>query len=245
MIECTTPSDPRLPVARLQLVRGEGGLPVQDALALALDTRPAPEFLVFRGGAHRSAYGVAGPPAGGPARAAYDRGTSLAPCFARRARLGLTAGAYPLSPDSLGLDLAAGTVLPDLMMEDSGLLVASARVRTLFEAIGIEEVEWLPVQIEGLGVVIGDHAILHALGTAPVLDMARSSYDLDPSEPSQILLLQAAVLDAVAVPPGARLVRPSTLRRMVLFRADLVAAMRAAGLNAGEFVSLEDWDPLA
>ena len=201
-------------------------------------------FFALRPGLGRAAYELSGPPAGGPPRPAYDRGTSLAGRLPRHATLALVPDGDPQDLGPIGPGLAPGRVLPDLLLERSGLVVGSVRLRALFLELGVRGVEWLPVRIVLLGriLVSREHYLLNVLTTVPALDMARSTYERDPEDPDHIARLRSAVLDAEAIDPTVHVLRPATFRRLILFRSDVVEAIAAAGLAAGPLVALEDWD---
>jgi hypothetical protein len=121
--------------------------------------------------------------------------------------------------------------LPDSLFGPSWVIV-SARMRTLVEATGAKEVEFLPVGIaDHKGrTVAEDYAIVNPLKVVDAIDVAASKPVWNTIDSELIASCEKLVIDASRVPKALSLFRLRHLEHQVVVRGDLAQRLEAAGL---------------
>jgi hypothetical protein len=139
-----------------------------------------------------------------------------------------------------------GLLLTDALENAFGWLLASGALRTLLEAFEVVPAEYLPVVIENHKgrIASTDYWIVNLLALTPAVDRERSVYAVRASDPALIRRFDRLVLTAEVEKGGAPLLRLRERPRVLLARADLVAAAEAEGLTGMEFVPVDTYSTL-
>src|ERR1700733_3434978 len=135
---------------------------------------------------------------------------------------------YQLDPD-----FPDHLTLTDSLMNSDGLIVASTGLKTHLQQAGLDSVEYHPVQIvDHKGKEFAPaYFIVHPTNPVDGLDA-----DALGARPSRILKgivsnVQKLVLRPDAIPPGRKLFRLLTFRKVTLIRRELAADLDKAGFT--------------
>ncbi|RKH10542.1 hypothetical protein D7X74_27345 [Corallococcus sp. CA047B] len=144
----------------------------------------------------------------------------------------------PFGPDfpatsRFEMDKRAGEMAPDLLPNILSLLMISPRVRTLFEAERVSDVEYLPFELANKrgSVVSRDYAVANLIGSVDCLDAARSKFDEDPLEPGGIANLYRLNLHLDRIPADKKLFRLKQMMHEFIIRSDLLQLLREQGVT--------------
>ena len=131
---------------------------------------------------------------------------------------------------------------PNLM---NGHLV-SGKARSVIDALGVTNAEWLPVIVKDhQGTIVGpDYAFLNLLGAEEAIDLERSIYKMDHLEKDQVGRIKKLMLKREEINPQAKMFRCTMERRLILIREDVHAAFVQAGLTGFKVYRAEGWNGL-
>jgi hypothetical protein len=192
-------------------------------------------------GDHKHPFFLANTPKNGPEAYRYDDGVKLARKFPARATLKLCS---IRKHDTLYRKLEKqGQLLADFVRSSDGLVVASPRARSVFEELGISNLEYLPVSILGPAgqLAAKEYWIVNVLGAEHAVDMKRSKYRRNPMSRDQIDYVEQLVLDRAHIDADARLFRAVTMKRRLFVREDIAQAIERAGLTGFRCFPSETW----
>ncbi|CAM4135281.1 hypothetical protein G4177_00440 [Corallococcus sp. ZKHCc1 1396] len=150
-----------------------------------------------------------------------------------RLREGVLFGADFPSTARFEMDKRAGEMAPDLLPNVLSLLMISPRVRSLFEAERVSDVEYLPFELASKrgSVVSRDYAVANLIGSVDCLDAARSKFDEDPLEPGGIANLYKLNLHLDRIPEDKKLFRLKQMMHEFIIRSDLLQLLREQGVT--------------
>jgi hypothetical protein len=138
-----------------------------------------------------------------------------------------------------------GRRLLDFVNNISDVLIVSTRVREVFDAINIRNVEYLPITILNHRgkVAPGNYFIANVLGSEPAIDMEKSDVvasNLD----GEIATINNLVVDRESISSDAKLFRAATLKTLFFIREDALAALTARGVSGVKTFDADGWDGL-
>ncbi|MCY1030185.1 hypothetical protein OV207_01865 [Corallococcus sp. BB11-1] len=150
-----------------------------------------------------------------------------------RLREGALFGADFPSTARFEMDKRAGDMTPDLLPNVLSLLMISSRVRALFEAERVSDVEYLPFELANKrgSVVSRDYSVANLIGGVDCLDAARSKFDEDPLEPGGIANLYKLNLHLDRIPEDKKLFRLKQMMHEFIIRSDLLQLLREQGVT--------------
>ncbi len=133
--------------------------------------------------------------------------------------------------------------LYDFVENTLNFLIVSERAKTVFEAEGVQGLEYLPVQIfDHRGNLAGDnYYLINFLVPQPIIDMKCSGLIMSSIDGS-IENIKNLRLNLDGVDPEAKLFRATTERYTNFITDDLIQAMNAAGITGIKTVPAEGWD---
>jgi hypothetical protein len=133
--------------------------------------------------------------------------------------------------------------LYDFVSNTVSLRIVSARVRQVVQALGVKDVEFLPVALadHNRDVVATDYFIMNPVSFLEVIDMERSEYRRNAILKTEILRIQKLVLKT-DIQPQLCIFRPLHLRRVTMMDQVVYDAFRDAGLVGYEALPAEGWD---
>jgi len=153
----------------------------------------------------------------------FDEGRWLEPHGAIR---------FPVRPDGVELDFSWAAF---------SILVVTHRFVRLFERLGIQEVQFLPVQVDGHA---GPYFILNTLRTVRCIDDARceevryfTPEDGQPEKVGEYRLVRGMRIDPAKV-EGARVFRPWGWTEALVISDDLKQALEREGLTGTRFTEV-------
>jgi hypothetical protein len=139
---------------------------------------------------------------------------------------------FPVKPDGVTLDFT---------LDSFSIPVVHARVVQLFERLGIQDVQFIPVQVEGH---TGPHFILNALRVIRCIDEARceevqhwTPEDGQPEKVGEYRYIAGVRIDPTKV-DGARIFRPWGWSLALIISEDLKEALEREGLTGTRFVEV-------
>jgi hypothetical protein len=138
-----------------------------------------------------------------------------------------------------------GQLRHDAVANSYGLLIVNTRYRDLLAAHAPDSFEMLPVQLAiapGVEVLHG-WWVAHVLCSREAVDREQSIWKPSP-ERRTIRLFRKLVLTGDVRREGLAVFRLREMRDVVLFRADLVEAIRAAGLTGLRFIEPAGFDSM-
>ena len=173
-------------------------------------------------------------PSGSPKGWKFNEGTPLAKEFPAKAALVFT----PNFPKQRKLE--------DFQPNILSLLIVSSRARKLFESMGVEGAEYLPVAIKDhkKKVVAPDYSILNLLGTEDAIDLERSKVVMDTIIDGDIAEVRKLALNRKGIRPEAKMFRCARRTRLILVRGDIRTAIEKAALTGCKLVPAEGFDDL-
>ncbi|WP_086931502.1 imm11 family protein [Agarilytica rhodophyticola] len=124
------------------------------------------------------------------------------------------------------------------------VLIGNKRVRDVFEQLGIENVEYLPVWLMNHQGEIAskDYTILNVLGSVDAIDMEKSKYRMGRIIKTQINRVKHLVLDNDNIPEEAQVFRASSKLNEIFISDPLKQALEAAGLSGWKAIEAQGWD---
>jgi hypothetical protein len=139
---------------------------------------------------------------------------------------------FPVRPDGVELDFSwAAFSIP----------VVTLRLVQLFERLGVQEVQFLPVQVEGH---TGPYFILNSLRTLRCIDDARCKevqyFKLEDGQPEKVgeyRFVRGMRIDPTKV-EGARVFRPWGWTEALIVSEDLKQALEQEGLTGTRFIEV-------
>lgn len=139
-----------------------------------------------------------------------------------------------------------GRKLLDFVNNISDVLIISAAARTIFDSLGIDHVEYLPVKIlDHRGNVAGpEYFIANVLGSEPIIDMDKSDLEMSELDEDEISMMNNLVVDHDAIDEGTKLCRASAQKTWFFVSKDVCDAMHAGGLTGFKVFPAEGWDGL-
>ena len=141
----------------------------------------------------------------------------------------------PMGPDfpataRFEMDKRAGELAPDLLPNVLSLLMISPKVRAVFEAARVSEVEYLPFELANKrGAVVGrEYSVANLIGSVDCLDAARSKFDESALETGSIANLYRLNLHFDQIPKDKKLFRLKQMMHRFIIRSDLLQLLREA-----------------
>ncbi|MGZ3457794.1 MAG: imm11 family protein [Archangium sp.] len=139
---------------------------------------------------------------------------------------------FPVKPDGLALEFTQDAFLTPLV---------HGRVVQLFERLGVQEVQFLPVQVDGHA---GPYFILNALSIIRCIDDVRCEevqcwrpQDGQPEKVGEYRFVRGMRIDPVKA-EGARIFRPWGYKLSLLISEDLKDALEHEGITGTRFVEV-------
>jgi len=134
--------------------------------------------------------------------------------------------------------------LPDCVMNLTGAIVVSPRLKDVIAASGTAPVEYLPVSIiNHKGRPAGpDYFIVNPYPLQDCIDQAASVIEWNAIDPSLISACTHLVIDEERIAPGMQVFRLAHYPTKVLFARDLATAITRAGFTGIEFIALADME---
>lgn len=131
------------------------------------------------------------------------------------------------------MDKGAGEWAPDFLDNILSLLMVSAKVRSLLETAGVNDVEYLPfVLLNKKGKAVSrDYCIVNLLGGVDCLNAERSEFDMSAMEPDQIANLYRLNLHLDKIPPDKKLFRLQQMKHEYIIRSDLLSLLTEHGVT--------------
>ena len=162
-----------------------------------------------------------------------DEGMPLAPGFGPDIT-------WSIAPDS-------GNLIGDFVKNLSDLPILSRKARDLLEAEGVsgDDIEYLPFALKnkkGRIVAGTEYCLANPLRKIACLDKERATFKA--TSKGSVAVISVLELEAAKIPNDAKVFRLGEFPKMILFRSDLIARIKDAGLtgfyarNTGE--DLED-----
>ena len=143
-------------------------------------------------------------------------------------------------------DYPEGVKLYDILSSLDGIIVVSIKVKTIFDELGIDDVEYLPISLwdHQQKPVNADYYILNPVGSVEFIDMDNSEYRMDPLDEEQIGRIKKLVVNVDKIPKGANLFRAKTKTDQIFINSKVRGALKKAGVKGYKLFEAEGWDGL-
>jgi hypothetical protein len=142
--------------------------------------------------------------------------------------------------NTFSLSRDGGDMLGDFVDNISGVLIISARARTMLEAEGVEgkEVEYLPFTLKDKRgrPTKGEYFVANLLRKVACMDRDKSEFTQDPVSKSGVLGVSNLTVVATKVPKDVKLFRLGEFPRVIVIRSDLVKRIKAEKLTGLRFL---------
>lgn len=124
------------------------------------------------------------------------------------------------------------------------VLIGNNNVRLVFDKLGIENVEVLPVWLmdHQQSIASKDYTIMHVLGVVDAIDLEKSKYRMGRIKKDQISRIKCLVLDKEKIPKDAKIFRLSNKLNEILIDDDVKKAFEDAGLIGWKAIPADGWD---
>ena len=148
-------------------------------------------------------------------------------------------------PGSVVFDMGLrypGIVVADMIQNNLGYCLLSAKARKLLELHSGVEIEFLAFKLRNKKgrMETGDYYIANVIGTRDCVDMKRTEGQLSLSEPGTFMTLRKLYLEARKIPPDARLFRIQAMPEVLIIREDLKAVFDQQGVTGVGYVRVGD-----
>lgn len=131
----------------------------------------------------------------------------------------------------------------DFVPNHNGVLVMSAKARALLEKEGVEDVEYLPVQLlnhKGRKVP-EDYFILNPVRLVDCADAKKSKFKVNGIDKYTWNYVEKLTIDEKKIPKDAKLVSVAHLSPLILIHRALAKKMTAAGLTGFQVIELDKY----
>lgn len=134
--------------------------------------------------------------------------------------------------------------LYDFVSNTMSFLIISDRLKILFEAEGIENIEYLPVEIFDLqnNIAGPDYHLINFLKHEPIIDMNKSECDMSFFDSTMISDVHLLHLDIQNVDPHAKLFRATNEQRLNFISKDLLEKMIDSDITGIRAIKAQGWD---
>lgn len=190
------------------------------------------QYWILKDGGSEGSAMIDALPEGAPAKWKFHKGQPLASEFPQDAKVRFSQN-YP--DDRRLYDFVETTI---------GLLVASERVKSIFENLDIENAEFLPITIlDHAGGTAGEnYFIVNLLGSADLIDMDRSDFRMGRVNKDQIKRMKRMVLASDKIPAGFKIGRASTMMRLYVMADEVKAAFEREGVTGYVALEADGWN---
>jgi hypothetical protein len=137
-------------------------------------------------------------------------------------------------------------VVPNLSLE----LIASQRLRDVFDRLGLKNVEYFPIAVTNWDSgAKHDYWVCNVVGTIPCLDRNRAKVRFSSSNPNKVFMMQRLAVEESAIKAfndarepdkRLRLFRLEEYPRYLLAAPDVAAAITAAGIEGVQLRKPDD-----
>jgi uncharacterized protein DUF1629 len=135
--------------------------------------------------------------------------------------------------------------LPDMLLAD--VRIVSARVRQVLEALGVKDLEFLPLAVksEARKVLSKSYFVLNPVATSDVIDRGKSGVQMSALDESAIFRVKKLVLVPERLAKAPRIARAGGQPRWILVHDSVRQAFKACGIADGwKYVKAQGWDGL-
>jgi len=146
---------------------------------------------------------------------------------------------YPMSPE-----FPRARKLYALQSNALGLLVISKELKAVFDSVGCDNIEYLPISILNHRgkLASSDYSIANVLHPMDAMDRKNSIYKMNPLLPTQVNMLSKLVLLEDRIPPERHLFRLTNAPRVYLVTETLKRAVEKKKLDGMLFIPVEEFD---
>lgn len=136
------------------------------------------------------------------------------------------------------------TKLYDFLDNTLLLRIVSDRTKRIFDTLGVNEVEYIPVTIhDHQGSVVADnYFIVNVINTQPIIDLENSEYRLDNIDSSKIARVNRLCVATDEIDSGAKLFRSDRATSLYFITNDTLNALQDAGITGIRVIKAEGWD---
>jgi hypothetical protein len=133
-----------------------------------------------------------------------------------------------------------GIAVGDLIQNERGYCMASAKLKEIFEREAGVELEFLRFRLlNHKGRKASDECyIVNVIGTQDCADMARSEGQVSLSEPGTFLRLKKLYLDEAKIDPAARVFRVQQKPYLVIIREDFRALLESEDITGARYIPI-------
>lgn len=174
-------------------------------------------------------------PEDGPGGLKYDVGVSLIDSFPDR-----PSAIMYYDEDYEGIKLY------DFVPNMDSVLVVHDKVKTLYDTLGLDRIEYLPIRLcdHQKKIASDDYFIVNPLALEPIIDMEKSDCEMNPFRKTQVYRTKNLVVNK-EVEIESKLFRASTKTDSIFVHDDVVVALDKAGITGYKVLKAEGWDGLS
>jgi hypothetical protein len=133
--------------------------------------------------------------------------------------------------------------LVDSLRSNGDLLIVNERVRSLFEAEGVRNIELLPVNvINHKGKAVKErYTVVNLLSRIDCIDLGKSKFKINSIDKVSISVMSDMVLDPQRLPKDIKLFRPQRFETIMLIDRALAEKIQEEGLRGFLFEEVQDF----
>jgi hypothetical protein len=144
----------------------------------------------------------------------------------------------PMDPD-----FPEEIALADSLEATASLLVVNDRVRELFEANGVQNVEWLPVKVinHKRRPVKEKYYVINVLSSGDCIDIKNSVFEWNKIDQDMMSSIKKLVVDETRLPADVKLFRPWHMPYAMMIHRTVADAIMANGLTGFLFTEIAEY----
>lgn len=175
-------------------------------------------------------------PEKGPKGYKYSKGISLLDSFPERSSAIMC----------YDHDYGEGIKLYDFIPSLRDILIVNNTVKTVFDRVGIDGVEYLPIRLwdHKKYPASDDYFILNPLISLNIIDMEKSEYRMDALIETEIQRIKNLVVNRKMTEQN-KLFRASTKKNQIFIHDDVRVALEDAGIEGYKLFKADGWDGLS
>jgi len=134
--------------------------------------------------------------------------------------------------------------LYDFVSNISRLLIINSKVKSVFDNLGINNIEYLPIWLcnHKSEVSSKDYMICNVLGGVDIFDMEKSNYVIGSINKEQIRRVKSMTVNYDAIPEDAKVFRASKKLDQIFIRDDVKQALEEANIEGFSLKQADGWN---